>query len=400
MKKLAIALGAIAALMLTGCSQAAPSVLSPVNHAAANKTVTTSTAKSIAALGDSITNGLGTCTTPFNPDAIIDCPDFGWATGTHPDVNSVLTRLQAAQKPGVSVKAYNDAVSTSGAAGLDTQAAIAVGQKADYITILTGTNDLCTPTLDSVVSTKDFTKGITKALKTINTGLPNSKIYISSIPNLEATYNDHAIDRRSRPIWHQNSICQSILDDPTSNDPASDVRRSKVFEREAEFNKVIQAACDAATNCVSDNGELSKFEPDGDYIAAADYFHPSSLGQTKIADIAWAAISKAGLEIKRDGSTTDAAPEVEVQKPSNFATISKGLTKVQVKVTSKATVKRVFLSTVVGNFNLIDRGNGIWSVKIDASKAPAGVTTDVKVVAVTENGVAGASDTLTVTMAK
>src|SRR5690349_13825970 len=87
---------------------------------------------SLAALGDSITRAYDTCSVAYT-----DCPANSWSTGTNTTVNSLYLRLRP-QNP--SLVAFNDAKTGAKMVDLPGQAATAVTQGADAVTILMGAN--------------------------------------------------------------------------------------------------------------------------------------------------------------------------------------------------------------------------------------------------------------------
>src|SRR5215207_549966 len=99
--------------------------------------------KSMAALGDSMTRGFNACGFFF------DCTSHSWSTGTYQPVRSHYLRLLALS-PAISGHNYNDARSGARMADLNGQAAMAVSQKVDYVTILMGANDACTSSVSTM----------------------------------------------------------------------------------------------------------------------------------------------------------------------------------------------------------------------------------------------------------
>jgi len=89
---------------------------------------------SMAALGDSLSQGWGSAGSPS------DNPAASWSTGTNTNVNSHYLRLLALT-PAISGHAANYAISGSKMISTYDQAASAVVQGAEYVTILAGTND-------------------------------------------------------------------------------------------------------------------------------------------------------------------------------------------------------------------------------------------------------------------
>src|SRR4051794_41652035 len=94
---------------------------------------------SMAAMGDSISRGYDVCC------SFGEHPQNAWSTGdaAGDGVTSHYERLLAAD-PAIAGHAFNDAVTGARMAGAPAQAAQAVGQGAQYVTVLMGANDVCT----------------------------------------------------------------------------------------------------------------------------------------------------------------------------------------------------------------------------------------------------------------
>jgi hypothetical protein len=99
----------------------------------------------MAALGDSITRAFDVCC--FYGDH----PGNSWSTG-----GSRLDRIQShyerlrARSPAIGGHQFNDAVTGAKMSAGPGQAAMAVAQGAQYVTILLGANDLCTSSVATI----------------------------------------------------------------------------------------------------------------------------------------------------------------------------------------------------------------------------------------------------------
>src|SRR6185295_7802059 len=119
--------------------------------------------KVMASLGDSITQA-------FNAPNFGDNPANSWATGDNPAVNSQLMRIQA-RNPNRDAVGYNDSVSGARMANAPAQAANAVAQGADYVTIEMGGNDACRPTIAQQTPTATYRAQFQETIDTIRSGL-------------------------------------------------------------------------------------------------------------------------------------------------------------------------------------------------------------------------------------
>lgn len=239
---------------------------------------------SMDALGDSITRAYNTCSTSF-----IDCPENSWATGENKAVDSYYLRLLEKNK-GISGHNYNDAVSGSKMEGLNAQAEKAVTRKVELVGILMGNNDACTSSISTMTSVATFEKDFKQALTTLTTGLPSVAIKVGSLANAYRLWEIFHTNSSAVSTWNTLKICQSLLANPTSTEPADVTRREQFRTREEEYDKVLGSVCEAYTQC--------KFDKDAGYkslfgtsdVTTRDYFHPSIEGQALIASVAWTAL--------------------------------------------------------------------------------------------------------------
>jgi lysophospholipase L1-like esterase len=267
--------------------------------------------KTMASLGDSITQA-------FNAPNFGDNPGNSWSTGDNPAVNSQFLRIQAIN-PNRNPVAFNDAVSGARMEHLQAQAANAVSQGADYVTIEMGGNDACKPTIAQQTPTATYRAQFQAAIDTIRTGLPKAYIFVASLPNinmLHTIFTSPAPDPNALTRWSVFNVCQALLANPTSTAPADVQRRADFQAQVIAYNGVLSDVCNAVSQnrCKYDGGAayntsftksdvanvtnttgvnafpfnvLPIFGP-GNANSTADYFHPSLTGQAKIADITWA----------------------------------------------------------------------------------------------------------------
>jgi lysophospholipase L1-like esterase len=264
--------------------------------------------KVMAALGDSITRA-------FNAPNFGDNPSNSWSTGTNPAVNSQFLRIQAID-PGRNPVAFNDAVSGAKMAGIQAQAANAVSQGAEYVTIEMGGNDACTPTIAQQTPTATYRAAFQAALNTITAGLPKAYIFVASVPNINNLYTifTSPADPNALLRWSLFKVCQALLANPLSTE-AADVQRRAEFQAQVQaYNQQLAEVCGAYIRCLYDGGAVYNlsfttsdvanvtntnglnvfpfnaipiFGP-GIANSTADYFHPSLAGQAGIANATWA----------------------------------------------------------------------------------------------------------------
>jgi lysophospholipase L1-like esterase len=268
--------------------------------------------RTMAALGDSITRAYNTSGPGCPTGPGLDCPKNSWATGTNPLVESFRERLDASS-PGP-LTAYNDAVSGARAVNLLAQAQVAAGQDPDLVLIEIGGNDACasTPTPPAT-----FRSQVQAALETLVAANPKVYIQLMSIPDINQL---HAIftsppDQNALTRWSLFNVCQGLLANPLSTEPADEERRAAFRAQVIAYNDALADVCGEYKRCLWDDYAVfnSKFTtadvanvtntegldiPPFNLIpvfgggfpnSTADYFHPSIAGQAQLAETAWQA---------------------------------------------------------------------------------------------------------------
>lgn len=317
---------------LAGVALAAGLVLatSPVTTAAAAAD-TTASPRSMAALGDSISQAFNThadpATVPSPPDITrcpdgqggstgfpFDCPPNSWSTGTNPAVNSIYQRLLASD-PALAGHATNDAVSGITVSDLNRQAQLATAQGAAFVTVDIGVNDACTPTVAAETPLSTFRSQFAAGLEALAASPAHPTIQVISIPNILREWQLFHADANAQFRWNLAQICQSMFTNPTSTQPADVARRLAVEARIVAYNIIEADVCAHTPQCSSDRGAVFAWPFTTDQISTVtntgritnvpalanfpvfgpgipnstgDYFHPSVTGQAAIAAIAWA----------------------------------------------------------------------------------------------------------------
>lgn len=240
----------------------------------------------MAAIGDSITQAASTGPGGLGTNA----PQNSWSTGTTASVNSHYLRLLAAGAP---VGGQNHNFSVSGAKVGDLAGQVTTmlnaGVRPDYLTVLIGGNDVCTPTPQTMTDPGIFRASFEAALTTLWNTSPDTKVYVVSIPRVLGLWELFYDDWWPRIVWSVGGVCQSLLANPTSFADADVARRAAVDQRNRDFNAALAAVCGSySTSCHWDGGVAydTAFLP-GD--VSGDYFHPSAAGQAKLAAVSWGA---------------------------------------------------------------------------------------------------------------
>jgi lysophospholipase L1-like esterase len=231
----------------------------------------------MASTGDSITRAFNTGTIAFT-----DAPANSWSTGTNGTVNSHYSRILAAF-PGISGRNYNDAVTGDEMAGLNAQMVTVNSQHVDYVTVLLGANDACTPTEAAMTPVATYRAQFQTALDTLSSGSPDARVFVLSVPNVYNLWEILHNNSSARTTWALFSICQSLLANPQSTAQADIDRRNRVNQRVVDYNTQLAEVCAANIHCKFDNNAVYNvlFTPAD--VSTRDYFHPSVAGQAKIA---------------------------------------------------------------------------------------------------------------------
>lgn len=264
----------------------------------------------MAALGDSITRGYNTSGPGCPTGPGLDCPKNSWATGTNPAVDSVRERLDAVSPQPLT--AYNDAVSGARAVNLLSQARVAASQDPELVLIEIGANDACAPT---PTPTATFRGQVREALATLVAANKQVYIQLMSIPDVNQlrTIFTEPPDPNALTRWQLFNVCQGLLANPLSTEPADEARRDAFRDQVMAYNAALAEVCAEFKRCIWDDEAVfnSKFTtadvatvqntegldiPPFNLVpvfgpgfpnSTADYFHPSISGQSKLAEAAW-----------------------------------------------------------------------------------------------------------------
>lgn len=242
----------------------------------------TSYPSSMASLGDSITRG-------FNAGGwYSDWPSRSWSTGTDSAVVSHYSRL-AKLNTKTTVRAYNDAKTGAKMSALPTQAATAVTQKAQYVTVLMGANDACTATEAAMTPVTAFKDSFSTAMGTLMAQSRPPEVLVASIPDIYRLWQVGKDSASARTAWNSFDICQSMLAAPRSTDAADEARRQRVRQRVQDYNAVLQSVCAGHATCRYDGGAVFAYPFKLSQLSTWDYFHPNTGGQAVLAEVTWKA---------------------------------------------------------------------------------------------------------------
>ncbi|MEU2083991.1 SGNH/GDSL hydrolase family protein [Streptomyces albus] len=236
---------------------------------------------SLAAVGDSITRGFDACS------LLADCTKVSWATGTADGVNSLARRLLSDPRG----KSWNYAVSGAVMADLPQQMRRAAAHKPGMVTVMSGANDACRPTVGTMTPVADFRASFREALRVLRAEAPKTQVYVSSVPNLERLWEQGRTNPIGQRVWGLG-ICQSMLKNPQSTAPADQERRQRVQQRVIAYNTVLKQECAKDLRCRYDNGAVFDYRFTPQELSNWDWFHPSQAGQRSLAELAYEQITR------------------------------------------------------------------------------------------------------------
>lgn len=132
---------------------------------------------------------------------------------------------------------------------LNGQAANAVAQNVDYVTIEMGGNDACKNTEADMTPVATYQSQFQAAMTTLVNGLPNARIFVASVPDIKRLWFVGKDNANARSTWSAFGICQSMVANPLSTAQADVDRRGRVRQRVVDFNTALATVCAQYTNC-------------------------------------------------------------------------------------------------------------------------------------------------------
>ncbi|SCL33131.1 Lysophospholipase L1 [Micromonospora nigra] len=240
----------------------------------------------LAALGDSISTGFGSCL------FLNSCERNSWSTGNGLRVNSIYQRLLD-RDPALRGEAHTHARPGARAAALADQAEAAVRDRVDHVTVLVGANDACRGGIDAMTPVAKFRADVDRGLRVLREGRPKARVLVVSIPDLYRLWEVGHTDSRAARAWRRG-ICPALLAEPTSDAPADRARRAAFRDRVDAYNRQLAAACRAyGSRCRYDGGAVHRVRFTLDLVNRLDWFHPNAAGQSRLAEVTWRAWRRA-----------------------------------------------------------------------------------------------------------
>jgi lysophospholipase L1-like esterase len=267
---------AVAALVALACEEGGASGRPGATSGPSNSDLPSS----MAALGDSLTTGHGGCI------LFARCGRQSWSTGESGLVKSHYRRLLEDNKA-IRGNAHNFAEPGARVSGLRRQADKAVAAKVEYVTVLIGANDICRVRVQDMTPVADFRQDLDAALGVLKHGLPEARVLVVSIPDLNRLWEIGHEEERAVRAWSRGT-CPALLANPTSTAEGDVQRRAAVAARVDAYNAQLAAACKAyGKQCVYDGGAAHRVRFKLDMINRHDWFHPDSDGQEKLAEVTY-----------------------------------------------------------------------------------------------------------------
>ena len=233
----------------------------------------------MAAIGDSITQAYDDCCS-LGPH-----PQDSWSTGSAYPGNGIYSHYErvVALNGLIFQHSYNDSVPGATVAATKSQAQIAVQQRAQYVTVLIGANDVCTNSISAMTPTPEFQSDFQATVSVLEGGLPpTAHIFVSSIPNIYQLWTVLHDNPNAEAVWSAAQICQSML-----SPRDTEAQRQQVLAQEQADNHAMAQVCQQYTNCKWDNDSTFDYQFAADDVSTIDYFHPSQTGQSVLADVTW-----------------------------------------------------------------------------------------------------------------
>ncbi|MET9381499.1 SGNH/GDSL hydrolase family protein [Streptomyces sp. NPDC002928] len=277
-----VAVVAAAVLGAAGCDAVGGGSPGPSGPRASPTAVWDRSPDSVAAVGDSITRGFDACT------VLSDCPEVSWATGSSAEVDSLAVRLLG--KTGAATHSWNYAVTGARMADLPAQVGRAVARRPQLLAVMVGANDACRSTTSDMTSVAAFRADFEKSLRTLRAKLPKTQVYVASVPNLKRLWSQGRTNPLGKQVW-KLGICPSMLGDADALDAAATTRRDTVQDRVEAYNKVLEEVCAKDTRCRFDGDAVFEYHFGTDQLSHWDWFHPSTIGQARLAEIAYRTVT-------------------------------------------------------------------------------------------------------------
>jgi hypothetical protein len=145
------------------------------------------------------------------------------------------------------------------------QMGAAANQRADYVTVLMGANDICTSSIATMTKTELFKAQFQTAMQAFTTARPNARAFVSSIPNIYQPWSVLHGNPLAASTWKYFKICQSML-----NEANTEEQRQQVATQEAADNAALAEVCAAFTQCRWDGNATFQTPFSASHVSTVD----------------------------------------------------------------------------------------------------------------------------------
>lgn len=132
-----------------------------------------------------------------------------------------------------------------------------------------------------------FSTQFQDAMARLAAGLPDTRVYVASIPNIKRLWYIGKDSWAARTAWSTYGICQSMLARPRSGDQADVDRRARVKQRVVDYNTALAGVCATYVTCRFDGNAVFDYDFSLNQVSGWDYFHPNTAGQAALASVTW-----------------------------------------------------------------------------------------------------------------
>lgn len=228
-------------------------------------------AKTLVALGDSITQG-------FNASRLGNNPEYSWATGSA--IDSLFQRMQPSEQD----RAVDLAVSGATSSQMLWQVPFLPNDTTD-LTILIGGNDACMGFHEDTVG------NVRKALYIVNKLAPAASVTVSPVPRISSVFHVKKDRVWCRVFWTITGLCSGFLS-PLTHDDTRQANQEKLDDLNQDLGTLVQDLNrsefkNSPIKFARSVGETNLYDYD---VSNLDCFHPSVQGQQRLADLVSAAI--------------------------------------------------------------------------------------------------------------
>jgi lysophospholipase L1-like esterase len=280
----------------------------------------------LSACGDSITQGYNAdcdCNLGFSCLLCLlgqEKPELSWWTGSSSSVWSVHDRYLVFGAVGATLEASASGARMNGgddSFSIQADRVLAEVVEPDLVAVLLGGNDICSRDCASpancsspLFTDAQWTAALRAGLDKLVAGLPlGSTVYLLSVPRVQdlraagLILQDQESDVDCEFVWDTASVCLIATEGGTLNGETLATRLAAVAERQRRYNEILRDEAAAYTaNTLGQNPRgievvaeyVDEATPSlGTYvfgpaeINGGDCFHPSLLGQNRVAELAW-----------------------------------------------------------------------------------------------------------------